>query len=121
LLPDRSAGDNGDASCCRIPIGSLLTGRRATRDYHRDHHPDAVLPRRTLEQTLVINVAREVLGFIVGCGHQGLPRLLTRVKTLVATPLYGIVGGLGGRLELAVSGRRRLVVSCSSSLMPAGS
>lgn len=49
---------------------------------------------RTPEQALLVNVKRRGLVLIVGCGHQGVPRLLARVEALIDAPLYGIVGGL---------------------------
>lgn len=46
------------------------------------------------EQALVIHVEGRGLVLIVGCGHQGLARLLARTEEVFDAPLYGIVGGL---------------------------
>jgi 7,8-dihydropterin-6-yl-methyl-4-(beta-D-ribofuranosyl)aminobenzene 5'-phosphate synthase len=49
---------------------------------------------RTSEQALVANVEGKGVVVLVGCGHQGLQRLLARVESLVSAPIYGVVGGL---------------------------
>jgi 7,8-dihydropterin-6-yl-methyl-4-(beta-D-ribofuranosyl)aminobenzene 5'-phosphate synthase len=49
---------------------------------------------RTPEHALVVNVKDKGLVIIVGCGHQGVQRLLARVESLVSAPIYGVVGGL---------------------------
>jgi 7,8-dihydropterin-6-yl-methyl-4-(beta-D-ribofuranosyl)aminobenzene 5'-phosphate synthase len=54
---------------------------------------------RTPEQALLINVEGKGVVVIVGCGHQGVARLLERVEALVPAPLYGIVGGLHLRVH----------------------
>ena len=59
----------------------------------------------TLEMGLAVNVAGKGIVLIIGCGHQGLPRILERYSVLFDEPLYGIVGGLhypvmGGPLEV---------------------
>ena len=48
----------------------------------------------TVEQSLVINVEGKGLVLIVGCGHQGIERLIERTKELFDIPLYAIIGGL---------------------------
>ena len=58
------------------------------------------------EQALAVNVENKGIVLIVGCGHQGLPRLLDRATALFAEPIYGIIGGLhypveGGPIEIA--------------------
>jgi 7,8-dihydropterin-6-yl-methyl-4-(beta-D-ribofuranosyl)aminobenzene 5'-phosphate synthase len=47
-----------------------------------------------MEQALAINVKGKGIVLIVGCGHQTLPKILTRTSDLFAEPLYGIIGGL---------------------------
>ncbi len=59
----------------------------------------------TDEMSLAVNVDRKGIVLIVGCGHQGLPRILERTSALFDVPLYGIIGGLhypvmGGPLEV---------------------
>jgi 7,8-dihydropterin-6-yl-methyl-4-(beta-D-ribofuranosyl)aminobenzene 5'-phosphate synthase len=46
------------------------------------------------EQALAIRVEGKGVVLIVGCGHQGLPRLLQRSQELFDDPIYGVVGGL---------------------------
>ncbi len=48
----------------------------------------------TSEQALVVNVAGKGLVIIVGCGHQGLTRIIERAETLFDEPIYGFVAGL---------------------------
>lgn len=48
----------------------------------------------TPEQALAVNVEGKGIVLVVGCGHQTLPRLLTRSQELFNEPIYGIVGGL---------------------------
>ena len=46
------------------------------------------------EQALAIRVEGKGVVLIVGCGHQGLPRLLQRSAELFNEPIYGVIGGL---------------------------
>lgn len=46
------------------------------------------------EQALAIRVEGKGVVLIVGCGHQGLPRLLQRSAELFDEPIYGVIGGL---------------------------
>ena len=46
------------------------------------------------EQALAVHVQGKGVVLVVGCGHQGLPRLLARTAQLFDEPLYGMVGGL---------------------------
>lgn len=55
------------------------------------------------EQAMVVNVAGKGLVLIVGCGHQGLTRILERAEQVFDAPLYGLVGGL----HYPVTGSRR--------------
>lgn len=47
----------------------------------------------TPEQALIVNVRGKGLVVIVGCGHQGLRRLLLRVRALTEEPVHAVVGG----------------------------
>ncbi|MFX1500713.1 MAG: MBL fold metallo-hydrolase [Promethearchaeota archaeon] len=46
------------------------------------------------EQAMAINVEGKGIVVIVGCGHQGVKKLIDRVELLFDTPIYGIIGGL---------------------------
>ena len=46
------------------------------------------------EQALAVHVQGRDVVLVVGCGHQGLPKLLARAAQLFDEPLYGMVGGL---------------------------
>jgi 7,8-dihydropterin-6-yl-methyl-4-(beta-D-ribofuranosyl)aminobenzene 5'-phosphate synthase len=48
----------------------------------------------TPEQALAVNVAGKGIVLIVGCGHQGVKRIVERAEALFEDPLYGLVGGL---------------------------
>jgi len=48
----------------------------------------------TFEQALAINVEGKGIVVIVGCGHQGIQKIIDRVEALFDTPIYGIIGGL---------------------------
>jgi 7,8-dihydropterin-6-yl-methyl-4-(beta-D-ribofuranosyl)aminobenzene 5'-phosphate synthase len=48
----------------------------------------------TPEQALAVNVASKGIVVIVGCGHQGVHRIVERTRALFDEPLYGLVGGL---------------------------
>lgn len=54
----------------------------------------ALFQARNVEQALAVNVAGEGIVIITGCGHQSLPKLITRTQALFAEPIVGIVGGL---------------------------
>jgi 7,8-dihydropterin-6-yl-methyl-4-(beta-D-ribofuranosyl)aminobenzene 5'-phosphate synthase len=47
-----------------------------------------------IEQSLAINVKGKGIVIIVGCGHQGIHKIIDRVEALFDTPIYGIIGGL---------------------------
>lgn len=77
--------------------------------------PAQLYMSRVEEQALVIRVQDKGLVVLVGCGHQGLPRLLERIGALSEVPLHGLVGGLhlpvpGGRISMAGVDVQRLVV-----------
>ncbi len=46
------------------------------------------------EQAIAVNVLDKGIVLIVGCGHQGLDKLLERAEVLFDTPVCGIIGGL---------------------------
>ena len=48
----------------------------------------------TPEQSLAVNLAGKGIVLIVGCGHQGVRRIVERAEALFDEPLYGLVGGL---------------------------
>ncbi len=48
----------------------------------------------TPEQALAVNLAGKGIVLIVGCGHQGMRRIVERAEALFDEPLYGLVGGL---------------------------
>jgi 7,8-dihydropterin-6-yl-methyl-4-(beta-D-ribofuranosyl)aminobenzene 5'-phosphate synthase len=48
----------------------------------------------TPEQALAVNLAGKGIVLIVGCGHQGVRRIVERAEMLFDEPLYGMVGGL---------------------------
>jgi 7,8-dihydropterin-6-yl-methyl-4-(beta-D-ribofuranosyl)aminobenzene 5'-phosphate synthase len=48
----------------------------------------------TPEQALAVNLAGKGIVLIVGCGHQGVHRIVERAEALFDEPLYGLVGGL---------------------------
>jgi 7,8-dihydropterin-6-yl-methyl-4-(beta-D-ribofuranosyl)aminobenzene 5'-phosphate synthase len=59
----------------------------------------------TYEQAVAVNVEDRGVVLIVGCGHQTLPKILERTKSLFNEPIYGIIGGLhypiiGGPIEI---------------------
>ena len=49
---------------------------------------------RMQEQALAINVKDYGIVFIVGCGHQTIPKLIKRFHTCFDEPFYGLIGGL---------------------------
>ena len=48
----------------------------------------------TPEQALAVNLPGKGIVLIVGCGHQGVSRIVERAEALFEEPLYGLVGGL---------------------------
>jgi metal-dependent hydrolase (beta-lactamase superfamily II) len=57
------------------------------------------IPRQLLlgwveEQALVVNVTGKGLVLIVGCGHQTVPKLVSRTQAVFSEPIHGMVGGL---------------------------
>jgi metal-dependent hydrolase (beta-lactamase superfamily II) len=67
------------------------------------------------EQALAIRVRGKGVVLVVGCGHQGLSRILARSTELFEEPLYGLLGGLHypvphGRVTTAGIDLQRLFV-----------
>ena len=50
--------------------------------------------RDVYEQAMAIYVEGKGIVIIVGCGHQGIKKIIDRVEALFNTPIYGIIGGL---------------------------
>jgi 7,8-dihydropterin-6-yl-methyl-4-(beta-D-ribofuranosyl)aminobenzene 5'-phosphate synthase len=48
----------------------------------------------TPEQALAVNLAGKGIVLIIGCGHQGVQRIVERAEALFHESLYGLVGGL---------------------------
>jgi len=48
----------------------------------------------TPEQALAVNVTGKGIVLIVGCGHQGVRRIVERAEALFSDPMHGLVGGL---------------------------
>lgn len=48
----------------------------------------------TPEQALIVNVRGKGIVVIIGCGHQGLARLISRVRMLTEEPICAVIGGL---------------------------
>ena len=46
------------------------------------------------EQAMAINFEGKGIIIIVGCGHQGIKKIIDRVEALFDTPIYGVIGGL---------------------------
>ena len=46
------------------------------------------------EQSLAINVEGKGIVLIVGCGHQGIKKIIDRTQQLFSIPIYGLIGGL---------------------------
>jgi 7,8-dihydropterin-6-yl-methyl-4-(beta-D-ribofuranosyl)aminobenzene 5'-phosphate synthase len=60
---------------------------------------------KVYEQSMAINVQGKGIVLIVGCGHQGIDKIVERTRTLFKEPIYAIIGGLhypvhGGRSAL---------------------
>ena len=60
---------------------------------------------KVYEQSLAINVSGKGIVLIVGCGHQGIDKVLERTRALFKEPIYAIIGGLhypvhGGRIMM---------------------
>ena len=75
------------------------------------------------EQAVVINVKDKGLVIMVGCGHQELDKLITRVDELFEEPVYGLVGDIHlpvpeGRLNIMGINAQRFFASGSGPWNP---
>lgn len=75
------------------------------------------------EQAMIIHVAGKGLVAIVGCGHQTVPKLLTKIQRDFNVPLYGIVGDLhypvpSGRRTFMGLNLQRLLASGAGITQP---
>jgi metal-dependent hydrolase (beta-lactamase superfamily II) len=78
---------------------------------------------RVEEQALVVNVAERGLVLIVGCGHQTVPKLVSRTRGVFSEPIQGLVGGLHyplprGRAVVLGLPLQKLLASGSGPLSP---
>jgi 7,8-dihydropterin-6-yl-methyl-4-(beta-D-ribofuranosyl)aminobenzene 5'-phosphate synthase len=46
------------------------------------------------EQAIAVHIEEKGIIIIVGCGHQGLKKIIKRTEALFKEPIYGIIGGL---------------------------
>ena len=86
------------------------------------------IPRQLLigwveEQALVVNVAGRGLVLIVGCGHQTVPKLVSRTQAVFSKPIHGLVGGLHypipkGRAVVLGLPLQKLIASGDGPLRP---
>jgi len=75
------------------------------------------------EQALAIHVTGKGIVLVVGCGHQGLARILARAEALFDVPVYAIIGDLHypvpeGRLQPLGINLQRLLASGEGPLSP---
>jgi len=75
------------------------------------------------EQALAINVEGKGIVIIVGCGHQGLKKIIERCEALFTEPIYGIVGGLhypvtDSRVKIAGLKMQKFLGSCREPWNP---
>jgi len=86
------------------------------------------IPRQLLigwveEQALAVNVAGKGLVLIVGCGHQTVPKLVSRAQAVFSEPIHGLVGGLHypvpkGRAVVLGLPLQKLIASGDGPLRP---
>ena len=87
--------------------------------------PRQLFAGRIDEQALVVNLAGKGLVLVVGCGHQTVEKLITRVQESFKQPIYAIVGDLHfpiprGRLSILGLDAQRLLASGEGPLSPVG-
>lgn len=85
-VPMRHPNAHCEFSC---NAGLLASGIATTGSIARQ----LFLLGRPPEQALIVNVIGKGIVVIVGCGHQGLTRLILRVRTLTDEPIYAVLGG----------------------------
>jgi len=86
------------------------------------------IPRQLLigwveEQALLVNVTGRGLVLIVGCGHQTVPKLVSRTQAVFSEPIHGLVGGLHypvpkGRAVVLGLPLQKLIASGDGPLRP---
>ncbi|MBN1651958.1 MAG: MBL fold metallo-hydrolase [Bacteroidales bacterium] len=75
------------------------------------------------EQALAVNVEGKGIVIIVGCGHQGLQRIVERTEILFDEPIYGIIGGLhypvtDSRIKMAGLKMQKFLGTCREPWNP---
>lgn len=75
------------------------------------------------EQALAINVEGKGIVVIVGCGHQGLQRIIERTEALFDEAIYGIIGGLhypvtDSRIKMAGLKMQKFLGTCREPWNP---
>ena len=75
------------------------------------------------EQSIAINVEGKGIVIIVGCGHQGLKRIIERTESLFNEPIYGIIGGLhypvtDSRIKIAGIKMQKFLGTCREPWNP---
>ncbi len=93
----------------RVPVYLPVPSEHPTAEVHVVESPEMIAPGvatigpisralfvlgLTPEQSLAVNLAGKGIVLIVGCGHQGVQRIVERAEALFDEPLYGMVGGL---------------------------
>lgn len=75
------------------------------------------------EQAIAVNVQGKGIVIIVGCGHQGLKKIIQRTESLFKVPIYGIVGGLhypvtDSRIKIAGLKMQKFLGTCREPWNP---
>ena len=75
------------------------------------------------EQAIAVNVEGKGIVIIVGCGHQGMKRIIERTEALFEEPIYGIVGGLhypvtDSRIKIAGIKMQKFLGTCREPWNP---
>lgn len=75
------------------------------------------------EQAIAVNVEGKGIVIIVGCGHQGLQRIIERTEALFNEPIYGIIGGLhypvtDSRIKIAGLKMQKFLGTCREPWNP---
>lgn len=75
------------------------------------------------EQAIAVNVEGKGIVIIVGCGHQGLKKIIERTESLFNEPIYGIVGGLhypvtDSRIKIAGLKMQKFLGTCREPWNP---
>ncbi|MCD6180090.1 MAG: MBL fold metallo-hydrolase [Bacteroidales bacterium] len=75
------------------------------------------------EQAIAVNVEGKGIVIIVGCGHQGLKKIIERTEALFKQPIYGIIGGLhypvtDSRIKIAGIKMQKFLGTCREPWNP---